>query len=246
MTAHHPATIAVPVPDRSMHATGGYDVDAIAAALHECEAEDIIRWAAETFAGGLGLTTALGYSGIVLLDLMRRHIDPVHAYFIDTGCHFPETLELKLRIERAWGVDFTVLRADLQGRDDSGISPERIGPDECCRLRKVEPLLRVLDEKDAWLSALRRDQAPTRSTIRAFDVDARGSVKIYPLAGWTRADCWRHIRRHKLPYNPLHDRGYMSIGCAPCTRPTAPGEHERNGRWADSAKVECGLHLTAD
>lgn len=246
MTAHDLAATTATALDLSVDPTGGLDGETVAAALQGCSAEEIIRWAVETYGRGLGLMTALGYSGIVLLDLVRQHIDPVDAYFIDTGRHFPETLELKLRIEKEWGVEFTVLRPELKGRDDDEVTAECVGADACCRLRKVEPLLRVLDEKSAWLSALRRDQAPTRAAIRAFGIDARGSAKIYPLAGWTRADCWRYIRRRKLPYNPLHDRGYLSIGCAPCTRPTTSGEHERDGRWSDSQKIECGLHITAE
>ncbi len=230
-------------PDRARH------VARAAAALAGREPADVIDWAAATFADRLGVTTGLGYSGVVLLDLLLRRLPSVEACFIDTGCHFDETIDLLRRLER-WGggrLRFNVLRTaltDEQIRARAGAPPWRADPDLCCRLRKVEPMERVVATRDAWCSALRRDQGPSRTSLAPVRLDARGVLRIHPLAAWSAERCWAHIRARSLPYNPLHDCGYPSVGCIHCTVPVHTGEHERTGRWASTPKTECGLHTT--
>src|SRR3989442_1312818 len=132
----------------------------------------------------------------------------------------------------------------LRGADPQTILP-RTDPDRCCWIRKVEPLERALAGFDAWISAVRQDQSETRSStelVEYHELDGRPIVKVFPLARWSRADVWRYIRDNDVPYHPLLDQGYASIGCWPCTRPTAPGEPERAGRWSGTGKTECGLH----
>ncbi len=221
------------------------DVTWSAGDLEHASASQIIDYALRKYGDRLGVMTALGYSGIVLMDLLRQRLPALTAYFIDTGFHFPETLALMDRLEAEWNVRFVRLGPSLRGEQIDSIIGARAwesNPDLCCMYRKVEPMLRVLQTKDAWMAALRRDQADTRRSIPPIKLDRRGTLKIYPLAGWTAEDCWRYIREHDLPYNPLHDEGYLSIGCTHCTRPVAQGEHERAGRWQDRGKVECGLH----
>ena len=210
--------------------------------------EDVLRWAVDSFGDGLGVMTALGYSGIVMLDHLHRLVDNLTVYFIDTGKHFEQTLALKDEIERRWPIRFEVLTpafSDAQIESLVGPEPWQTNPDLCCHYRKVEPLLRVLHTKKAWLSALRRDQSVSRSGLNPIEIDGRGSIKIYPLVDWTREQCWSYIREHDLPYNPLHDEGYPSIGCRPCTSPVLPGEPERAGRWNSMPKLECGIHVHA-
>ena len=223
----------------------------VARLLDGQEPGEVIAWATGTFGARLGFTTALGYGGIVLLDLLRRRLPLVEAHFIDTGHHFDETIELLRRIEAWSGADgagrirFIILRADVSDEEvvrAAGSPPWKANPDLCCRLRKVEPFQRIIHTRDAWLSAMRRDQADSRARIDVVRLDRRGILKIHPLADWTAARCWDYIRAHGLPYNPLHDCGYPSVGCTHCTVPVYTGEHERAGLWASIAKTECGLH----
>jgi phosphoadenosine phosphosulfate reductase len=150
-------------------------------------------------------------------------------------------------LQARYGINLIEQRADLSVAEQDRIHGERLyerDSDLCCRIRKVEPLRQALAGYDAWIAALRRDQSSTRAQIRKVEWNARhGLVKINPIAAWTRADAWNYILRHNIPYNPLHDDGYASIGCAPCTRRVAPGAHERSGRWEGQNKVECGIHL---
>ncbi|MEO0588765.1 MAG: phosphoadenylyl-sulfate reductase, partial [Planctomycetota bacterium] len=180
-----------------------------------------------------------------MLHAMLRAVPRVPVYFIYTRKHFAETLGLIDRLKAEWGLEIEVLQTAVSEEEiEQRIGPEawKHYPDLCCHLRKVEPLAEVLPKADAWVSALRRDQASTRAHLGAVEVDGRGDVKLYPLAGWTRADCWDYIKRNDLPYNPLHSEGYPSVGCEPCTRRVKPGEHERAGRWSGQGKTECGLH----
>jgi len=214
-------------------------------ALAGASAAAVMRWGYEEFGERLSVMTGLGYSGVVMLHVMLRAVPRVPVYFIDTRQHFPETLGLIERLRAEWGLEIEVLETALSEEQIE----ERIGPaawetypDLCCHLRKVEPLAEVLGTADAWVSALRRDQSSTRAGIDVVEVDGRGDVKLYPLAGWTRADCWDYIKRNDLPYNPLHNEGFPSVGCRHCTRRVKRGEHERAGRWSGRGKLECGLH----
>ncbi len=209
---------------------------------------DILRWAYETFGDRVALSTAFGPSGVALMHIAARVNPGARVFFIDTGLHFDETLEMVERVQRRLAVSVEILRPDLTVAEQA----ERFGdelyvvdPDRCCAMRKVEPTRRMLAGLDAWITGLRRDQGPTRADTPILDVrpvDGRTVYKISPLARWTRKDVWRHVFTHDLPYNPLHDQGYPSVGCAPCTRPVEAGGDERAGRWAGRSKTECGLH----
>lgn len=221
----------------------------IARLAHEFEGqrvEDILRWAATEFGPGLVVTSNFGAEGIVLLDHLRRIAPETPVVYLETGYQFPETDALKERVREQFGLNIVETRAELTVAEQDRFYGERLyerEPDLCCRLRKVEPLAGALKGYDAWVAALRRDSSPTRAGIKVVEWNARhGLLKINPLASWRRADVWAYIMRHQLPYNALYDDGYMSIGCAPCTRRVAAGEHERAGRWDGQKKLECGIH----
>jgi phosphoadenosine phosphosulfate reductase len=220
-------------------------VEEAATTLEGKSIDEILGWAFATFGDRLGFMTALGYSGLILMDFVRRHRPDMEIFTIDTGHLFPETIELRERLAREWGIRFTILRPLMtmeQLEQIVGPNPWSVNPDLCCHYMKVEPLLRVIHTRDAWLSAVRRDQSSTRADSDVVEMDGRGVIKIQPMVSWTFEQAWDYIRSHKVPYSPLHDRGYPSVGCVHCTSPVKPGEHERSGRWNSQPKLECGIH----
>jgi phosphoadenylyl-sulfate reductase (thioredoxin) len=223
------------------------ELDAAAAALEGAGPIEALRWAADRFAPRLGFATGFGVEGCVLIDLVARHHIPVDLFTLDTGVLFPETYQLWRRLEARYGVTIRAVRPALtleQQAAAHGAALWERDPDACCRIRKVEPLAGAVAGLDAWISAIRREQTPERAAAGVVERDRRyGIVKINPLVAWTSKQVWRHVHEHDVPYNPLHDHGYPSIGCAPCTSPVAPGEDPRAGRWRGTAKKECGLHL---
>lgn len=207
----------------------------------------VLRWGLTTYGKEIALATGFGPAGIALMHLVSQISPDRTVFYLQTGLLFPETMELRRRLAQRLGIRFTEVRPDLSLQKQAHLyAPElwRDDPDLCCYLRKVEPLRRFLAGKKAWITAISRDQSPTRASIKVVDWD-RGNhlVKICPLAGWTRDQVWDYLREHDLPYNPLHDQGYPSIGCFPCTRPVSCGEGERAGRWAGTGKLECGIHI---
>ncbi len=229
-----------------LHAWHTAFLDRLNRRFEEAPAQEILAWALETFADGLAISTAFGASGMVLIH-MALALDPyVDIFYIDTGYFFPETYDLIHRAQAFFGRKFRRVTPRLGVVEQArryGPDLYARDPDLCCRLRKVEPLARALAGRTAWMAALRRDQSPTRAGTPVLRWDARHHlVKIAPLVRWAEADVWRYIRDHNLPYNELHDRGYPSIGCRPCTRAVLPGEDLRAGRWPGLAKTECGLH----
>lgn len=209
----------------------------------------MLGWAVNTFGDRLTCGTGLGPSGVVLLHMLSEVLPSANVFFLDTGLHFEETYELRRNLEARLGIHVRSIRAaqTVQGQAmRHGPAMWQRDPDFCCSLRKVEPLRRHLAGFDLWLTGLRRDQSPTRSTAAILSYIERYEVlKLNPLASWTEAMVWTYIHAHSLPYNILHDHGYPSIGCAPCTRRVEAGEDARAGRWVGFAKTECGLHLAA-
>lgn len=223
-----------------------HQLKAISDAFETQTAEEILRWAVATYYPKLTLATAFGAEGCVIIHYLAQINPNVHLFNLDTGYQFPETLETRRRLMERYGLEIHLVQAELSVAE----MEEKYGgplyhrqPDLCCHIRKVQPLVRVLEGFEAWISSIRRDQTPDRAQADIVEWDRRfGLVKINPLANWTREQVWRFIREHDIPYNPLHDQGYPSIGCWPCTRPVQPGEEERAGRWAGTNKTECGLH----
>jgi phosphoadenosine phosphosulfate reductase len=215
--------------------------------LETKSAQEILRWAVAEFHPRLTMATAFGAEGCCLIHMLAEIEPATHIFNLDTGYQFPETLELRERIKERYGIEVELVRAEQTTAEyeaDHGGPLYRIRPDQCCHDRKVLPLRQRLVGFDAWISAIRRDQTSHRAAAGIAQWDAKfGLVKVNPLLNWTRSDVWAFIVKHNIPYNPLHDRGYPSIGCWPCTQPVAEGDDERAGRWAGTGKKECGLHV---
>jgi phosphoadenosine phosphosulfate reductase len=205
-------------------------------ALETRPATAAIEWAWDRFGGDLVL--AASFQDCVLIDLAAQVAPDVEVAFLDTGYHFAETLWYVEQVRARYDLDLHVVSSDLP-TDDLWLTDT----DACCAARKVAPLAKALAGRDAWMSGLRRDDAPSRANtpIVTYDV-GRGLVKVNPIASWTDLDVEGYVRNRGLPEHPLADRGYASIGCWPCTRPVAAGEDARAGRWAGTDKTECGLH----
>jgi phosphoadenosine phosphosulfate reductase len=199
------------------------------------------------------LSTGLGVEGMVLTDIIMRNKFPIDIFTLDTGRLPTETYDLMQRLKRHYGLTLKVYspRHDLvesfvNAHGINGFYESVELRKACCHARKVEPLQRALAGKKAWITGLRAEQSETRSglPVRQYDA-ANGLEKFSPLTGWTEAEIWAYVKTHDVPYNRLHDKGYPSIGCAPCTRAVAPGEHVRSGRWwwEDPSGKECGIHV---
>jgi phosphoadenosine phosphosulfate reductase len=216
------------------------DVRERAEMMRGAPAEDVIAWTIATFPGRTALTVSFSGGGVVLAHMLSRIDRAVPVIFLDTGCHFRETYEFKKQFAATYALNLV----EVHPLTDPGPLYET-DPDRCCAIRKVEPMRRAIAGFDAWISAVRRDQSETRRSIETLEyheIDGHAVVKVFPLAHWSRADVWRYIHDNRVPYHPLLDQGYESIGCWPCTRPTLPGEPERAGRWSGTGKTECGLH----
>lgn len=217
--------------------------------LEDASTEDVLRWSWDQFGQRVSLGTAFGATGLVLLDLARKTVPDLSVFTIDTGFLFPETLELKAKLEERYGIDIesvTPRQTVEEQAAEHGDELYRHQPDQCCYLRKVEPLHRKLGDLDGWITSLRRDQGGTRREVRVLTPfpthGDRLVAKINPLTRWDRKRVWDYLLEHDVPYNPLMDQGYPSIGCWPCTAPVDGSEDERAGRWAGTAKTECGIH----
>jgi phosphoadenosine phosphosulfate reductase len=214
--------------------------------LEALTAEDVLRWSHEVFGDKLCLSCSWQKQSSVLLHMVSELGLDIDVIELDTHLFFKETYETRERLVERYGLQ--LIRPDIltvaEQHKREGPNLWERNPDRCCHIRKVEPLLRALDPYDAWISGIRRDQSPSRATTKKLEDSERYGVwKIQPLADWSEADVWNYITANEIPYNPLHDAGYRSIGCIPCTRPTRPDEEERAGRWAGSDKLECGIHL---
>jgi phosphoadenosine phosphosulfate reductase len=210
-------------------------------------AEWVLGWAFESFANHVAISSAFGAEGMVVIDLASKIRRDFRLFTVDTEFLFPETYNLMDQIEQRYGITIEKVYPLLSPEEQERIHGARLwqrDPDQCCNLRKVEPLRRKLGELQAWVSSIRRDQTASRAGAGKIEWDERfGLVKINPIADWSSKQVWQYIRAHDTPYNPLHDRSYPSIGCTHCTRAVRPGEDQRAGRWSGSSKTECGLHV---
>jgi phosphoadenylyl-sulfate reductase (thioredoxin) len=228
-------------------------IDKLADELEGKTATDAVSWAVERFRDRLAICTSFGPEGIVILDLVRSLNPKIQVRSLDTGRWPSAIYELIQRCEEHFGIRVKLISPEpdqlctMVREHGINLSYKSVDLRQlCCRVRKVGPLERALVDKDAWVTGLRRDQARSRSNVRKVDIDEihPGLVKICPLADWTADQVWLHIHERSLPYNRLHDAGFSSIGCEPCTRPRSKEGDERSGRWfweTDSVK-ECGIH----
>lgn len=209
--------------------------------------EEIIAWAVKQFSPKFAMTSSFGPESGVLLHMASR-VDPmIPVLFLETGYHFPETLGYRDQLAELFGLKNIIdLKADPEKKAKvvaqyDGVPYEK-NPDLCCQINKVEPLDEALKNYKAWMSGIRRNQTDVRKSVRIVEEYEGGLYKISPLANFTSRDAWWYLKEHSIPQHPLYEKGYMSIGCWPCTRPIQAGDDERSGRWAGKAKKECGIH----
>ena len=212
-------------------------------------AEEILAWTWATFGSDAVASSSFQTQSVPLLHLISQVCPEMRIVFVDTGFHFPETLTFRDRLRTTYNLNIVVVRptmtqAELLQR--YGEALYRRDPDLCCYINKVSPLRWVLSRAKGWVSGVRRDQTANRQAMKVLEPQADGLLRIHPLLNWTTNDVKVYRQVHDLPAHPLYYRGYASVGCAPCTRPVFIGEDARAGRWADSEKTECGLHLDWD
>ncbi|NEA23732.1 phosphoadenylyl-sulfate reductase [Actinomadura bangladeshensis] len=220
-------------------------VESAAAALEGAPTLEVIRWAVATFGDRICLTSSM--SDAALIHLVSKVKPGIDVLFVDTGYHFAETIGTRDAVEAVYPVNvINVTPSRTVEEQEAALGPRLFGrnPDLCCHLRKVEPLGRALEGYMAWFSGIRRDETASRRDRKVVEWDRkRGMVKVNPILDWSQEDMENYIEDNGVLVNPLHYDGYPSIGCAPCTRPVAPGEDPRSGRWAGMGKTECGIHL---
>lgn len=228
------------------HEATDEELKLIAAEFEGAPPEAVLRWAVEEFGPDVALATGFGAEGCVLVAMLSQINQGTRIFYLDTDLLFPETYALRDQLEARYGVRFERRAARLSLSAQAEEYGERLWerqPDLCCYLRKVEPLKEMLRGLRAWVTAIRRDQSPARAGVCVIERDPKfGLVKINPLAAWSTREVWKYIMKYDVPYNPLHNHGYTSIGCAPCTTPVEIGEDPRAGRWRGKRKTECGLH----
>jgi len=222
-------------------------ISQLGAAAETWDAQRVINWAFLTFGDEVAISTALGSGGMVVIDMASKVRHTFRVFTLDTKFLFPETYNLIHRVEQKYGIKIEKVDSPISPEEQERVHGPELWlrePDKCCNMRKVEPLRRKLDELQAWISSIRRDQTAERASTSKIEWDEKfGLVKINPLADWSYSQVWQYIRDHETPYNSLHDLNYPSIGCTHCTRAVLPGEDERAGRWSGLSKTECGLHV---
>lgn len=225
------------------------DLKTWSASFETKQPQDVLAAAIDRYRGKIVLACSFGAEDVVLVDMVHR-VDPsLPLFYLDTEFLFPETYATRDRViarynlKPAQVIQVKSLLTPQKQAADYGDALWMREPDRCCQLRKVEPLTRVLRGYEAWITGIRRDQAPSRANAGLIEWDEKFSlVKVNPLARWSWNDVWTYMKVHEVPYNPLHDQNYPSIGCTHCTAPVAPGDDPRAGRWKNFTKTECGLH----
>lgn len=225
-------------------------IEAAEARLHDAGPEAILEWVFRRYGTGVTLASAFGNTAdAVLMDMVAKVAPGTEVFYLDTDFLFPETHEFIAKSREKYGdrIDLRMYKTDLTPEAQVLKFGERLWerhPDQCCEIRKVEPIHQALDGKRAWITGIRRDQSETRANAPAVTWDGKfGLAKANPLVTWDEKKSWAYIFANDVPYNPLHDRNYPTVGCTNCTRAVMPGEDQRAGRWAGTDKIECGLHL---
>ena len=211
--------------------------------------QEVLAYAVDRYFPRIILACSFGSEDVALVDMLQRINPRTSLFYLDTDFLFPETYDVRDRVMARYGIasdQLIQVKSMFTPPEQAAQHGEALwsrNPDLCCQLRKVEPLGRILSGYTAWITGIRRDQAPSRAQTRVMEWDIKfGLLKVNPLAAWSTDDVWRYIRAHDIPYNVLHDRNYPSIGCTYCTAPVLPGQDARSGRWQGFEKTECGLH----
>lgn len=225
------------------------ELDQLNQQFERADPGDILSWGYETFGKEMVLGTGFGSSGVFLIHQLQSYGIDIPIFYLDTNLLFDSTYKLKERLEALYNINIKRVTPELSLKEQA----ERFGdelwkrnPNQCCFYRKVLPLRNYLSDKKAWVTGIRRSQSDTRNQVRIVDWDEENEViKINPVAHWTGEKIWDEIHRLDLPYNPMHDEGYPSIGCIPCTQPVNASKEsdDRNGRWNGTDKTECGIHF---
>lgn len=236
--------------DGTQYALKSDEVEEMAQKLENSVPQEIIKWACQTFGDKLAVGCSLGAEDMVIMDIAVKIKPNIPFLFIDTDFHFTDTIELLEKAKAKYKANIIILKSEYTPEEqEKKYGPQLFftDPNLCCTLRKVMPIRGALSNYDAWITGIRREQAPTRRNAKVVEIDkVFGLIKINPLVRWTTQDVWDYIKKNSVPYNRLHDLGYPSIGCAPCTQPVRPGQDLRAGRWAGTGKTECGLHSEKD
>ncbi|HHH53782.1 MAG TPA: phosphoadenylyl-sulfate reductase [Bacteroidetes bacterium] len=206
--------------------------------------EERLLWAYDKFGTKLTMTSSFQTQSVPLLFLVSKVIPKVPIIFLDTGFHFAETLAFRDELIQKLGINVVNIKRDdslhASGVDFFRMSIEN--PDRCCHINKTMPLKKELSKYDAWITGVRAEQTTTRKQLGFYNMMNDGKIKFCPVLDWSKKDIWTFISRNKLPIHPLTQKGYLSIGCSPCTEPVTEGDDERAGRWKGNSKTECGLH----
>ena len=222
------------------------EIEAKSQELETASPQEILTWATQRFAPRFTMATAFGPEGMTIIHMLSEIAPETPIFNLDTGYQFKETLELRERVKERYGIEVEYKRPELtveQYEQLNGGPVYEKDSNQCCFDRKIKVLHEAVKGAHAWASAIRRDQSPDRAKAPIVGWDKKFQlVKVSPLANWSKSEVWKLITSHDIPYNPLHDQGYTSVGCWPCTRTVQFGEDERAGRWSGSGKTECGLH----
>ena len=222
-------------------------VKQIGLSLEGSSPEAVLHWGFENFGPGIVMATGFGPEGIVLMHLVSQIRPETIVFYLDTELLFAHTYELRDELVKKLGIRFERVHSGISLPEQALRHGDKLwerDPDTCCHIRKVIPQRQFLANYDAWITGIRRDQTAFRANTGLVEWDyANKMVKLNPLAAWTNDQVWDYIHMNTLPYNPLHDYGYPSIGCWTCTKSVTPGEDPRSGRWSGNVKIECGLHL---
>ena len=214
--------------------------------LESATPQEILRWAVDRYAPKFTMATAFGPEGMTIIHMLAEIAPQTPIFNLDTGYQFAETLQLRETVKQRYGIEVELKRPETtvdQYEQAHGGPLYKTDPNQCCFDRKIKVLHQAAKGHHCWASAIRRDQSVDRAAAAIVGWDRKFQlVKVSPLANWTKKEVWSLITSEKIPYNPLHDKGYQSIGCQPCTRATMIGEDERAGRWSGFQKTECGLH----
>lgn len=223
------------------------ELNKVSAELEGSEPEEAIKWLAGNFEReDFSLACSFGPEDVALVDMLVKIKPDARIFYLDTDLLFKESLDVRDRLVEKYGITPERFGPEMTlAQQEKEYGPElwKSAPDKCCGIRKMVPLAEALSGLKAWITGIRRDQAPTRANAPVVSWDAKFNlVKVNPLVRWTSEDVWDYIKANDVPYNVLHDQNYPSIGCVPCTNPVMPGEDPRSGRWAGKEKTECGLH----
>lgn len=222
------------------------EINDFAKRFENTDVNEVLKWALVTFHPNIAFACSFGAEDVTLVDMLVKIRKDAKIFYLDTGLFFNETYEVRDKLIKKYGIKPIRYAPEMtleEMADKYGLELWKREPDTCCRIRKVEPLKKALGVLDAWITGIRREQAPTRANAKVVEWDSKFNlVKVNPLVRWTWKDVWDYIHKNKIPYNSLHDRNYPSIGCEPCTAPVKQGEDPRTGRWKGFDKTECGLH----